>query len=273
VNSICTEIKPDQTLESVGTILKHARQNHKIRDLNIIAEELCIKPYLLEALEQDNFDSFPSACYATGFLKNYSKYLGLDTKDVVTRYEAEYAGSKECVVLAFPEAEKHKIFPLKGIASIAAVCIVVLVGVFINIDSNNGADENTVEKVNAIVPAKIQSGTVNVSDKKGLENEPISVAKPVSAPANADEVRLKANQDVWVRLSDKDGTVLIEKILPRGEDLIASQQQGLSLMTNNAAGLSVYVDGEAKKALGDEGEIIENIALEQEKLLELSMLH
>ncbi|MCP5381253.1 MAG: DUF4115 domain-containing protein [Kordiimonadaceae bacterium] len=273
MNSICTEIKSDHTLESVGTILKHARQNHKIRDLNIIAEDLCIKPYLLEALEQDNFDSFPSACYATGFLKNYSKYLGLDTKEVVNRYEAEYAGSKECVVLTFPEAEKHKVLPIKGIASIAAVCIVLLVGVLVNIDSNNGSNENTVEKANAIIPANIQSDTAKVSDKKVIENETFNVANPVSAPASADEVRLKANQDVWVRLSDKDGTVLIEKILPRGEDLIASQQQGLSLMTNNAAGLSVYVDGEAKKVLGNEGEIIENIALEQEKLLELSMLH
>ncbi|MEZ5757670.1 MAG: DUF4115 domain-containing protein [Emcibacteraceae bacterium] len=272
MNSICTEIKSDLALESVGTILKHARQNHKIRDLNIIAQDLCIKPYLLEAIEQDNFDSFPSACYATGFLKNYSSYLGLDTKEVVARYEAEYAGSKECVVLTFPEAERHKVFPVKGIASIAAVCIVLLVGVIVNIDSNNAAAENTVEKVNSIIPAKIQSDAVSISDKKGIENKTVSTAKPVSAPANANEVRLKANQDVWVRLSDKDGTVLIEKILPRGEDLIASQQQGLSLMTNNAAGLSVYVDGEAKKALGNEGEIIENIALEQEKLLELSML-
>ncbi len=259
MNSICTEIKSEETLESVGKILRQARQKHKVRDLNAIAEELCIKPYLLEALEQGKFESFPSSCYATGFLKNYATYLGLDTKEVATRYEAEYAGATDCVVLTFPEAEKHKSLPIKSVAGIATLCIVLCVGVWTNIDR---LDAEEIQE--AFVPPNLHSKIAPVSAR--VDEAPKAVAVDV------DEVRLKANQDVWVRLSEQDGTILVEKILAKGEDLIAPQTQGLSLMTNNAAALSVYVDGKVVNALGREGEIIENIALEQEKLLTLSML-
>lgn len=257
MNSICTEIKSEETLESVGKILRQARQKHKVRDLNVIAEELCIKPYLLEALEQGKFESFPSSCYATGFLKNYATYLGLDTKDVAARYEAEYAGSTDCVVLSFPEAEKHNNLPIRSVAGIATLCIVLFVGVWTNIDRLDAE-----EIPQAIMPANLPSTKTPVS---------VDEAPQVVAMA-AGEVRLKATQDVWVRLSERDGTILIEKILAKGEDLIAPQTEGLSLMTNNAAALSVYVDGKAVNALGSEGEIIEKIALEQEKLLTLSMI-
>jgi len=213
---------------------------------------------LLEALEQGNFESFASSCYAIGFLKNYANYLGLDTREIAARYEAEYAGSKDCVVLSFPEAEKHNSLPIKSVAGIATLCIAIFIGVWTNFDKLDA------EEIPAVfAPTNLQSSV----------EEPISVDKTQQVVAvAAGEVRLKANQDVWVRLSEQDGAIRVEKILAKGEDLIASQTEGLSLMTNNAAAISVYVDGKTVSALGDEGEIIENIALEQEKLLKLSML-
>ena len=261
VNSICTEITSEETLDSIGKVLKQARQRSKVRDLNVIAEELYIKPHLLEALEQDDFASFPSSCYATGFLKNYATYLALDAKDMVARYEAEYAGLKDCVVLDFPEVEKYNSLPLKSLAGIATLCVAIFVGVWSGFDKLDAEEFVAASNFNS---SDISANTNNISN--------IAVIGTDIAVIGTDEVHLKANQDVWVRLSEADGTIRVEKIFQKGEDLVAPEEQGLSLMTNNAAALSIYVDGEAVSALGDEGEIIENIAMKQEKLLELSML-
>jgi hypothetical protein len=43
-------------------------------------------------------------------------------------------------------------------------------------------------------------------------------------------------------------------------------------MTNNAGAISVSVGDEKAKTLGYEGQILENVALKQDKLLEFSML-
>lgn len=260
MNSISTNSKSEETLESVGKILKQARLNHKVRDLNAIAEDLCIKPHLLEALEQGDFGSFASSCYATGFLKNYANFLGLDTKDVVAKYEAEFVGSNECVVLTFPEAEKHNSLPVKSVAGITTFCVAIFLGVWASYDRIDA------EEVSGLIePTRFHSSAAEVVPVSEEKQEKVAVVA-------TDEMRLKANQDVWVRLSESDGTVVVEKILNKGEDLVTPKTQGLSLMTNNAAALSVHLDGGVVNALGNEGEIIESIVLEEEKLLELTML-
>ncbi len=258
MNSIGTGIEFIEAQKSVGRILKQARQKHTVRDLNIIADDLYIKPYLLEALELDDFGSFPSSCYATGFLKNYSNYLGLNTNEVIALYEKEYAGSTQGVVLSFPEAEKYNSFPIKSVAGIAMICVALFFGVWTSYDRLDA--EETPE---LLVPTSLQSEATPVEFS---ENNAAVVS------GTSDEVRLKASEDVWVRISEEDGTVLVDKILVKGENLISPKPFGLNLMTNNAGALSIFVGEKEVVSLGADGEIRENVILEQEKLLKLSML-
>ena len=258
MNSIGTDIESIETQKSVGKILRQARQKHHVRDLNIIASDLCIKPYLLEALELDDFASFPSSCYATGFLKNYSNYLGLNTSEVIALYENEYTGSAQGVVLSFPEAEKYNSFPIKSVAGIAMICVALFFGVWTSYDRLDAE-----ETLKLLAPISLQSESTPVEFNE-------SNATAISEAS--DEVRLKASEDVWVRISEEDGTVLVDKILAKGENLIAPKPLGLNLMTNNAGALSIFVGEKEVVSLGADGEILENVVLEQEKLLKLSML-
>jgi cytoskeletal protein RodZ len=81
------KIEKNADQRSVGELLLEARGDMTIRE---ISDELCISGYLLEALEQGREDVFASSCYATGFLKNYSEYLKLDTAALVAQYKAEF---------------------------------------------------------------------------------------------------------------------------------------------------------------------------------------
>ena len=277
MNSTCTEIKSDQTQKSVGKLLRQARQKHKVRDLNVIARELCIKPYLIEALEQDNFGSFPSPCYATGFLKNYSNYLGLDTQKIIAIYVQEYAGSEDNAVLTFPEAEKHDSFPLKGAAWAASLSVAILVGVWSSYDRSDAEEISISVASNTIstTTEAVQFNTVVPVIAFEPQKENVVVAQkevPQINPTNMADVYLTAKEDVWIRISQDDGTVLIDKILAKGEELVPPKAFGLNLMTNNAAALSVFVGNDAIKPLGGEGEIVKNIVLEQEKLQKLTLL-
>lgn len=278
MNKISTEIKADQELESVGKILKRTRQEHPVCNLNTIAEELCIRPHLLEALEQGNFASFPSACYATGFLRNYATFLGLDTTDIIAKYEAEYAGSKESVVLSFPEVDHQNDFPIKRMAGVATLCIAIFAGVWA---TNNNLDAE--EVTSNVVKTSTKSTLVvdEVSVKKTAVQDvsakaPATVVEEenlvITASAMGGTIRFEANDDVWVRISSEDGETVMEKLLSKGESLTPPEQPGLMLMTNNAGALSVTLGENIVKSLGLDGQILENVALMQEKLIELSML-
>ena len=69
----------------VGTILKEAREAKKlaIRD---VARETNIIPRYIEALENEDYSSFPGETYALGFLSSYADYLGLDTEHLLNLY-------------------------------------------------------------------------------------------------------------------------------------------------------------------------------------------
>jgi cytoskeletal protein RodZ len=74
---------------AVGTLLKKAREDRNIH-LEKASEDLKIHQKFLEALEAQDFSVFSSQVHITGFLKNYSEYLGLDAKQVSAFYRRDF---------------------------------------------------------------------------------------------------------------------------------------------------------------------------------------
>ncbi|MFQ5901321.1 MAG: helix-turn-helix domain-containing protein, partial [Thermodesulfobacteriota bacterium] len=73
-------------MESLGNYLKRERELREIT-LSEIAKETRVRQDLLEAIEEEEFDSLPAPAFVKGFLRAYSKYVGLDSNDVILRYE------------------------------------------------------------------------------------------------------------------------------------------------------------------------------------------
>ncbi|WP_350560969.1 RodZ domain-containing protein [Psychrobacter sp. CAL346-MNA-CIBAN-0220] len=74
---------------SFGTMLQHARKSKQI-SLDEVASELFILKRHLQALESEKFDELPQVAFARGFAINYAKFLGLDSLQVATSFDAAY---------------------------------------------------------------------------------------------------------------------------------------------------------------------------------------
>lgn len=109
--------------ESVGADLRAARLRRS-EDIRTIAQALCIRRDLLEALEESRFDALPARAYAIGFVRSYAEYLGLDSRHVVDRYKAELdrAEAEASADLHFPDAAEERRLP-KGTALIVALVV------------------------------------------------------------------------------------------------------------------------------------------------------
>ena len=73
-------------MESLGTYLKREREFRQI-PLIEISEATRISSQNLNAIENDHFDELPGSAFVRGYLKAYSRYVGLDVADVLLRYE------------------------------------------------------------------------------------------------------------------------------------------------------------------------------------------
>jgi len=74
-------------LSELGDMLRSAREKRHI-SLAEAARATRIKESYLAALEDGDFSQLPGVAYVTGFLRNYSTFLGLHPDDMVQEYRA-----------------------------------------------------------------------------------------------------------------------------------------------------------------------------------------
>jgi cytoskeleton protein RodZ len=93
-------------------------------------------------------------------------------------------------------------------------------------------------------------------------------AAPEAASSNAafHRIVLVARADSWVELRDASGASIYSRVLRKDERYDVPGRDGLTLMTGNAGGLEVLVDGQTVPALGTIGAVKRNISLDPDKL-------
>jgi len=95
------------------------------------------------------------------------------------------------------------------------------------------------------------------------EHEPI-----VYGEDNGDfRVRLVAAQDCWVQVRDDEGKLLLTRVLRAGDSYQVPNKKGLTLLTGNAGGLYIEVDGARLPVLGPVGVVRRDVSLDPERLL------
>lgn len=116
----------------IGELLKKKREDQKV-NLQKVGETTFISPVYLEALEKGEWDKLPGRTYVSGYLKIYSRFLGLDAKELLSLFNQAYEEPKERAIL-LPEKEpkmgKRNI--LRFLVATFGILIVLLVFVLIS---------------------------------------------------------------------------------------------------------------------------------------------
>ncbi len=78
-------------MESIGEKLRATREAKKL-SIREVANETNIAPTYIEALENEDFDKFPSETYIIGFLRGYSELLKLNVEEMIQLYKGYKIG-------------------------------------------------------------------------------------------------------------------------------------------------------------------------------------
>lgn len=83
------------------TIGQQFAEERKRKNLTIkeVSKSTKIKEEFLLAIEKGDFKSLPSSAYASGFVRNYAKYLGLPVEKSLAMYRREFDEKKNIDVL------------------------------------------------------------------------------------------------------------------------------------------------------------------------------
>lgn len=135
--------------------------------------------------------------------------------------------------------------------------------------------EVTTELEPSIIEGEINP-MVDIIDRDNIEWVQVSAAsEPETPPPNlmpepsrvfgnmngGTRLVIYAYQTAWVHVENIERRTLITRVLEAGEAYLVPDEPGITLITDNAGGITLYLDGQPLPALGAPGEIRRNIAL------------
>ena len=246
-------------IKGYGEILKRAKEEKKYtyEELHKI---LKMDPSYIRALEDENMAHFEKPVYMRFFLKTYSKFLKLDTSEMLEMFdyspdvvEAEKKDrgktkGRAAVGDIIKDAD-HKEFeagkPIdltiinqKNLMIIGAGIIVVIIAaiiIFVSVGKSR--------------PAQAAAGNIYVA----------TVTAPVSL-----KVTVHAREDVWMK-ARYEGSPEEDFLLKRGEEKNYKDINRIVFLVGNAGGVEFTVNGDSLGTIGESGEVINGLVFETGK--------
>jgi cytoskeleton protein RodZ len=172
---------------SIGEILRDRREELDL-DLETIGATLRIKPAYLVALEQDRSHELPGAAYAMGFIKAYSRHLGLDEEAVLNRFKDESTGLTARPDLSLPVPLGERSLPGAAMLLIALILGLCGYGTWYYLSTG---ERNRPERVTSVPPTlqpppSASQSADGIKMASGLSRPPggsVSPAEAMPAPA------------------------------------------------------------------------------------------
>ncbi|NBC31507.1 MAG: DUF4115 domain-containing protein [Alphaproteobacteria bacterium] len=98
------------------------------------------------------------------------------------------------------------------------------------------------------------------------DGEPASGAQATADRGTEPRIVIRAVADSWVQVNDSDGSLVMTRTLRPGDRYEVPESEGLRLVTGNAGGLEILVDGRQVPALGASGAVLRDVPLDAQRL-------
>ena len=113
--------------QGVGSIFRQSRESKGIK-IQEVTRVTRIRPYFIEAIENEKWDLLPSPGFIPGFLKTYANYLGMDETEILAGYHASRRLNEERLI---PLDKKGKYYKKNLLIWIFGALFAAIIGTFI----------------------------------------------------------------------------------------------------------------------------------------------
>ncbi|MBR7158369.1 MAG: helix-turn-helix domain-containing protein [Alphaproteobacteria bacterium] len=175
----------EEEYQTVGEILKNARLKNKLKIENV-ADKIRIRAQYLEAIENGDFRELPGPTYASGFVRTYASFLGLDSNAVYDRFRDEASGMGQKMSLAVMEPENEGGSPGKKEIILALVLLLIGYGLWYAFSSYEPAS-----------PAQEETIAEETVTEETPATDEVSQATEEASPASDEPVQITVSEDSY----------------------------------------------------------------------------
>ncbi|MFW5795928.1 MAG: helix-turn-helix domain-containing protein [Alkalispirochaeta sp.] len=110
-------------MESIGAKLQNARSQKGVSIEQVVRDTHITKRFI-EAMESEDFDSFPGEAYLLGFLRTYATYLGLEGEEVIALYHNIKLQEQPAPIDELLDRKPRRPVPVKLLVAVLALLAV-----------------------------------------------------------------------------------------------------------------------------------------------------
>jgi cytoskeleton protein RodZ len=242
------------SMAGLGEELRAAREARNL-SLSDVSERIHIRTVYLQSLEDEEWGAIAAPVYVRGFLRTYSRFLGLYPESAVEQFNSSIAGSAQGAPAL---ATRVGVRPERTGPSLwlwlAATAAIVLVG-FV------GYNYYELQRDQPAAPAASQATVEPAAHPSPAAKQPALRAAPAppagqpTAARGANTVAVRLVQRSWLRVA-VDGAVPMEGTYPAGTQRVFHGKTA-TVRAGNAAGVDVTVNGRDVGPLGAAGDVVE----------------
>ncbi len=257
----------------IGILLRKEREKKGLTHEEV-SEITRLRPYILAALEEEDWDRLPAPVFVRGFIRSFARALGLGEEEVLKLYQG--------TVPSEVSPPRPLIAPRKNRRVFSAVVIILLL---LTASAYYMWEEISPSQKDRVTPETISSGAEKGKQVEKLVEKTSEAVSPLpSAEGNslealqeetpsavqtlspgsekipmapADQLSLKADirERTWVRIfvDDKEPK---EYIFRPGSHPEWKARKGFDLLVGNAAGISFEFEGRRIDNLGARGQVV-----------------
>jgi cytoskeletal protein RodZ len=276
-------------LEEFKKNLIIARENKNL-SIKEASQTLNISEDIIKKLEDGDFNEISNDIFILGHIRTYLNLIEINPKLLINDNIAKTINLKN---------NTHKIIlPYKFklsrfyILLVSVISLFLLLIIYKNLNKLNKENiiynkENKTEELNkeialankldeieAQVPIKIdQTDLKNIDNAELLTKEEVDITitesneKDISEIKTIDFIHIEAIADSWIEIQNKNSKILVSKIIKKDEKIKLPYEEDLTLVTGNAGGIIIQINGNKINNIGSSGEVKRNISLNFENLI------
>ena len=222
-------------MDTPGKILKAEREKRSL-SLEEISANLKISQAYLRALEEEKYEQIPGEVFVKGYIRLYSRFLGLDGNYILSLLPGE---TKPMETEEKPPLDKKKPLPRSWHLYLIILIISTIAVISLFFFSENGTPPPVIEQ-----PAQPRIETATPELIEQLEQSPAKHS-----------LKIIAIEDTWL-LVRPDEQKPSDIILRPGESAKWEAIEGFSIRIGNAGGIRLYFNGKDLGPIGSRGEVV-----------------
>ncbi len=252
----------------MGSFGENLRREREMRGVSLeeISNATKIGVRALQALEDEQFTKLPGGIFTRSFIRSYARYLGLDEEPILAEYHLLVPGDEGADLQRIGQQR-----PPKPQAR-ARTPLVALLGATALIGGGYVLYRHAHRPVRSLFPGRSPATASHPSTSPASQparaatvpgaaestspggSTPDAAAATQAVPKQGLVLQIAATQRTWVSV-EADGKQVMQRIMEPNEIQTLRAQQYFDVITGNAQGVVLTLNGQTLKPLGHQGEV------------------